>query len=78
MIYKFLEHKAQLENPTIEAVQFVDSVGATSMNVNVTLGTENAKLYNVDFGVFDYSSTGTYEDSDVMEWVRTRLEDFQE
>ena len=75
MKYKFENHKAELENPTIESVKSSFSIGDEFVQVSATLSANGAKLYWVDLG--QMPNTESWGDEELQSFALTALERFK-
>lgn len=71
MTYIFEQFKTEITNPTISAYYFLDNPQAKTVNVSIDLFCQDAKMRNVEIGIFNYIDT--WEDVDIEAWVAIEL-----
>lgn len=76
MTYKFEQFNTEITNPTItiNMENIVDNAISKMLTVEITLQTENAKMYGVSLNNIPYVET--WEDSEIEAMVLIRLNDF--
>jgi len=76
MTYKFEQFNTEITKPiiTINMENIVDNVISKMLTVDITLQTENAKMYGVSLNNIPYLET--WEDSEIESMVLMRLNDF--
>lgn len=76
MTYKFEQFNTEITNPTItiNMENIVDNAISKMLTVEITLQTENAKMYGVSLNNIPYVEM--WEDSEIEAMVLIRLNDF--
>ena len=74
MTYKFEQFNVEIINPTVTVKGVNDNIIDKSCAVDILLTTNTAK-FGVQLDGFTY--TDTWEDSDIISWVDTKLQDFK-
>lgn len=75
MTYKFEQFKTEITDPAIEAYYFLDNPQAKTVNVSIDLFCQDAKMRNIEIGIFNYIDT--WEDIDINNWVSLELKKFE-
>jgi hypothetical protein len=75
--YSFPQFKVEIVDPTIKVVSVNDNLESMTCSVNIVLTTLNGDSFGVTIDGFNYSSMGTWEDSDVYDFIVNSLTENQ-
>ena len=74
MTYTFENPKIEITDPTIEVVNVNDDILNKNCVVSILVTVDNFKAI---VKLYDFTYVDTWEDADVIEWVKTKLEEFK-
>lgn len=77
MKYSFPQFRTEIVDPTIQVVSVNDNLTSMTCSVDIVMTSKSNDKFGHTFSGFDYTSKGTWEDSDIYDFVIDQMVEFE-